>query len=349
MSAVKRKDLSSSVQKLFKESQDPLVRDTSYLKTDEELYSASSEKSICTISCDEHQEELEGAKLNTTKSRSNVQLAEANLEGDFDFINVVGDGNYFYRAILVALGQNEDNHFNLRNLACTFLETNINLFVGEAYSEDEIRSYVNKNRENGQWARNLIIYSTALMLSICIKVFSPGYAKSINFNEESNEVIYLFNSNRDHFQALIPSDNKKISKSKKLLNFSEDMSEKILNLSEKSKMKIPQVLMQKIDLIFPKDGKSIYNEIFTYLTSNKLPDKVLSKQEIKPCPTSHKTQKGNSIYCFRKTCKNYYIAEEKLSTSSFSNLVYISEFKKKDLVIPYESEIPNLIMKAHTE
>jgi len=27
----------------------------------------------------------------------------------------------------------------------------------------------------------------------------------------------------------------------------------------------------------------------------------------------------------------------------------MSEFKKKDLVIPYESEIPNLIMKAHTE
>uniref|UniRef100_A0AC34GMK4 OTU domain-containing protein n=1 Tax=Panagrolaimus sp. ES5 TaxID=591445 RepID=A0AC34GMK4_9BILA len=42
----------------------------------------------------------------------------------FQIVDVVKDGNDFYRATLVALGDDQDNHADLRDAACRWIKEN---------------------------------------------------------------------------------------------------------------------------------------------------------------------------------------------------------------------------------
>ena len=56
----------------------------------------------------------------------------------------------------------------------------------------------------GTWAEDLIIYSTALLLSITIEIYVPGYLQPIIVNEGQESRLFSLNSNNNHFEVLLP-------------------------------------------------------------------------------------------------------------------------------------------------
>jgi OTU-like cysteine protease len=87
------------------------------------------------------------------------------LENNFEIINVTGDGNCFYRAVLVALGGKQEANKTLRDLVCDYVQENANA-ISDAFPEENIKQFIETQRNSGVWATDLIIYGTYYSVSL---------------------------------------------------------------------------------------------------------------------------------------------------------------------------------------
>ena len=91
----------------------------------------------------------------------------------------------------------------------------------------------------------------------------------------------------------------------------------------------------------------MYNEVFIYKIQGILPEKVLSKPDIKKSSKSRRTIREDSIGGFKSTCKNYGILRHRENNYTMSNLAFFSIAENKKYIIPYESEIKGIIFFFH--
>jgi OTU-like cysteine protease len=246
---------------------------------DQSVYTVSEVDSIT----DDEKEPLND-KVKEPGVISNNTCLMSYINQNFDIRNVRADGNCFYRAILVALGGNQDHNENLRNLVCEYLQENYRK-VNDAFSQEDSKKFVEEHRRFGEWADDIIIYSTALLLGMVIQVFVPGYAKPLIFNENNvQNRLYIINSNNNHFQALIPKTQNN-QKSQNTLK-SQKIENPVFNIEEvnNKKQDLPTTLpkLSKIperNFCYPKDGRPNYDDIAEYVTnSSNLPERLLSNE-----------------------------------------------------------------------
>ena len=127
------------------------------------------------------------------------------IEKRFTIKQVTGDGNCFFRAILKASNNDENEHF-LRVLVCEYIRNNTDIFESEIITKEYISDYSNKLKIYNIWATKLAIYATALLLDLCICIYIPGYSKPLQVNESVCKMkIFLLNSNRNNLEVLEPN------------------------------------------------------------------------------------------------------------------------------------------------
>ena len=131
--------------------------------------------------------------------------------------SIIGDGNCFFRSVLIALGLDESSHMELRKIACDFMLENKELFLtfGELMSEEDFIKLANSFRLDHAWASSEIIYCKSLILNVTVYVYVPGNAKPLIFNDlENKEKISIINTNFNHFDAHLPRINNNLKRSK---------------------------------------------------------------------------------------------------------------------------------------
>lgn len=313
------------------------------------------------------------------KNEMNTLALIKKLEKRFRIEKVPGDGNCFFHAILASFNSEGYSHEDLRKAGCQFIKDHMELFIDEAYTKSELTSYVNEMAKNNKWATNLIIYSIALMLKVSIEIYVPGCIKPIIMNEGSETKIFLLNSYNNHFEILLPLEKegkitnnpnltkKATRKNSKLVSNTKE-ADKITETDVKPKLKLLELqnqtkILSSVELLkkeilniksiesnfqFPKDGNSIYNEIYNYkISSTIIPQKILDKQDIKRNKNSRRTIRQEAIASFKRTCELYKIVEKTQNKHSLSNFVYEGNLKSKGYVIPFEQEIKGLIFTLH--
>ena len=286
---------------------------------DESEYEDILNLSVITMSDEkeEFEEEIQSKDSNEAYSYQKTLFSEKiannydltrDLENRFIIKDVKSDGNCFFNASLIAFDDDEANHANLRAAACTILSEHIDFFAGEAKTRDELEDYIKKHRLVGTWAEDLIIYSTALLLSITIEVYVPGYLQPIIVNEGQESRLFSLNSNNNHFEVLseIKKSSKPKLKKRKKRKIQQGIEEKWLislridfNDLKQDALSNSCILgnyhiVTALDItdnkfLFPKDGKSVYNEVFNYKIQGILPEIVLNKPDIKKNSRSKST------------------------------------------------------------
>ena len=109
------------------------------------------------------------------KSRSRVRICEQLALLGLRKINVVADGNCFFRALSYQLTGDENNHMDLRNAAIGHLTENSTQyapFVAENY--DGIEDYIIEMSRNGTYADHLSILATATSINQNIIIHELG-------------------------------------------------------------------------------------------------------------------------------------------------------------------------------
>lgn len=261
------------------------------------VYKTTPDNSVCSFTEDEEESEaLENdSKVeekisplekiyneSTIVSKSNELRAE--LEKNYKIIDVEADGNCFFRAVLYCIGRSDKQYQDLRANACDYIHFNkecFSEFQGEG--DTEVESWIKNGRNNGVWANSLAILATALMLDICITIFSPGYSFPLKYCPESSSEIFLLNSNRNHFEALIPkkSATNKIKSYIKLNN-----SKKVDSHELQKQVRHP---MREQCYSFPKDGNSVYEDFYMYLSEKVIPSRFLNMPESNELEIKKKT------------------------------------------------------------
>ncbi len=75
-------------------------------------------------------------------------------------VNVVGDGNCFYRAVQVLLGFDEDDYMPLKEMVYEFAHENIEL----TFESGDAFDILNRIGKDGDWAMFEDVFLTANML-----------------------------------------------------------------------------------------------------------------------------------------------------------------------------------------
>ena len=155
------------------------------------------------------------------------------------------------------------------------MQNNADMLESEIITKVYIIDYSNKLKIPDIWATTLAIYATALLLDLCICIYIPGYSKPVQVNESVCKTkIFLLNSNRNHFEVLEPNS----------FNYDEEMLSIDLKKVRKRKDNPKEnIFQEKVTFfsdfdqvcpnlfVFPKDGKSIYQDIYYFLSTKVLP------------------------------------------------------------------------------
>ena len=104
------------------------------------------------------------------KSVNSVSLLESRLSqlGRLP-VNVLGDGNCFFRAVSCQLYNTPEYHFYIRFLGVQHLLHHPELYI-ESNFEKSWQSYVNNMARQGTWADNIIIQAVANSLNVTINI-----------------------------------------------------------------------------------------------------------------------------------------------------------------------------------
>ncbi|KAL9956871.1 hypothetical protein ACROYT_G038421 [Oculina patagonica] len=124
-------------------------------------------------------------------SVNSVSLLESRL-AEFGRIpvNVLGDGNCFFRAVSCQLHNTPDNHFYIRCLGIQHLVHHPELYI-ESNFEHSWQNYVNNMARQGTLADNIIIQAVANSLNVTINIIESN----VNFSPIT--VVHPVNTNAD--------------------------------------------------------------------------------------------------------------------------------------------------------
>lgn len=120
--------------------------------------------------------------------------------------DVANDGNCFFRAVSDQLYGCEDEHPNLRQLACDYLQQHADHyqhFIDEEQSFDE---YVNEMRNDAVWADNLELQAISMACNVNIRVHQSGKPSyDIRNHPQSNaNAIHLSYHFAEHYASVRP-------------------------------------------------------------------------------------------------------------------------------------------------
>lgn len=105
-------------------------------------------------------------------------------------VNVLGDGNCFFRAVSCQLYNTPDYHVYIRCLGIQHLLHHPELYI-ESNFEQSWQNYVNNMARQGTWADNIIIQAVANSLNVTINIIES------NENFSPITVVHPVNTNRD--------------------------------------------------------------------------------------------------------------------------------------------------------
>lgn len=312
-----------------------LIEDSSSEPSDTSfVYQTTPDESICSVSLNEEDIEVkeplkleQGIKIdsNAKNSKGNDRLIEQSekLREDlsivYDIIDISADGNCFFRSVSYCLTSSEEGHQNIRQNVCNYINNN-KLFFSEFDEGSELNYILANGRIDGVWANELLIIATALMLSVCINIFSPGYVFPLKYCEDSSWQIFLLNSNRNHFESLIAKDS---SREKRSLNVDFAQSKK-LNIGEVKLLK--KYPMRETCYSFPANKKTCYEDYWLYLTRAIFPSRINSMPESTALEEKKKKKAQSN---FTNRTKKFYILQELEEVGSISRLAFT---KKKKII-----------------
>ncbi|PXF49446.1 OTU domain-containing protein 3 [Gracilariopsis chorda] len=120
--------------------------------------------------------------------------------------DVANDGNCFFRAVSDQLYGCEDEHVNLRQLACDYLQQHADHyqhFIDEEQSFDE---YVNEMRNDAVWADNLELQAISMACNVNIRVHQSGKPSYDIRNHPANNAraIHLSYHFAEHYASVRP-------------------------------------------------------------------------------------------------------------------------------------------------
>ena len=87
----------------------------------------------------------------------------------FERIDILGDGNCLFRAILCCLIGDDSGHMDLRNDICDHILENRNQYANFIYDQN-IEDYIKKMRKDGVWGDHLelVVASTILRFNFVV-------------------------------------------------------------------------------------------------------------------------------------------------------------------------------------
>ncbi|CAF1452274.1 unnamed protein product [Rotaria sp. Silwood1] len=115
-------------------------------------------------------------KTNSLKELSNLFTVTEQLASiGFQIVNILGDGNCFFRAISHQLYRHEHDHLNIRSATINYLIENMNNFAPFVDDMDStIENYIERMSRNGTYADHLAISATAVILNKNIIIHEIG-------------------------------------------------------------------------------------------------------------------------------------------------------------------------------
>ena len=320
---------------------------------EEDAYIDSLDVSICTMSKSSKSSDISSKDneiLNTSKEKDKIsieiqtQILMIELNEKFIIKRVTGDGNCFFRAILIASDNEEKEHLYLRECICNFMQKNTSLFESEEITKEFVIDYARRLKVQGEWACTMIIYATALYLDVCLEIYIPGHSKPQKFNEDSfNSTIFLLNADRNHFEVLKPI---RFSGGKELLAIDIKTLKNRKVTKEKLNHMVGPNFSSAISFDYPKDGKSTYQEIYDYFTLGIFP-LYISEMTGEERLANGRVKKTQLKARFKEKCRSYCLVQNRLTSISMSRLVYFSAKYQTKFTIPYNNEISSIIQHCH--
>ena len=322
--------------------------------------SENYDKLLANLSLEPKKNSKEKKKLTPNKNKNLIP------KQNFVIKKINDDGNCFYRTLSYYYRETEKDHIEFRELVVKYIEQNPEEYyfaisvqdIGVTDETEEqikidlrkefIKNYAKTASHEGEWAGDIEIATACTLFNCNIIMYtlnSNGYEVYNNYspgnnNENIGNIIHILYINNNHFNLLIPNENKNEPKHNQLekeISFNE--LEKILfnekkkykrTLNEKLKLKINK----KIYVEYPKlSARNYYNEIYDYIEdNNKMPSRLAYTKEKNRKTVEKKRSK------FRKMVKNKYrIHEDRLQYSYY--------YKNKNIwlnIIYNEEKLPIL-------
>jgi hypothetical protein len=146
-------------------------------------------------------------KSKRVKSMRNVKLLDP---GNYNLVNVFGDGNCFYRAIIYYLASSETEHRVVRLQTCRYLKKNAIKIAtqfaldGFPITRGDIITLAKEHRVNGVFTDHELIQHTVMKVyGIKIRIYfdNSGWWNPTNCN--ADDACNLL-CRREHFQLMVP-------------------------------------------------------------------------------------------------------------------------------------------------
>ena len=152
-------------------------------------------------------------KVNIQNKANSVSLLESRLSelGRIP-VNVLGDGNCFFRAVSCQLYNTPEYHLYIRSLGVQHLLHHPELYI-ESNFEYSWQNYMDNMARQGTWADNIIIQAVANSLNITINIiesdanFSPVTVINPVNSDRQTTNIYIGHIQEYHYMSTIPVPN----------------------------------------------------------------------------------------------------------------------------------------------
>ncbi len=152
-------------------------------------------------------------------NQNHQQLKQQAAEFGYNCIDVLGDGNCFFRAVeeqLERVLEIKLSHETLRAIAIDHIRHNLPLYKDSITGN--VESFINKISRNGEWADHIVIQALSRALNISLfMIRDDGQAPTIIRQPNAFATVYLGYQVGIHYQSL--SHNHRLNPTKKVVDY----------------------------------------------------------------------------------------------------------------------------------
>lgn len=306
------------------------------------------------------------------------------LPKDYAEINIIGDGNCFFRCLSQFFDNTQEYYSFYRQLIFNYIMDNKRVLKdffpmqnkesNEKYNE-RYEQFILAIQKIGNYAGDYEISASTLALKISITIVRKTilYYEFLQ-NYSPNEIkvyprVYIVYRNNHNFNLLLPNsinlhyNEKKVS----LIKEKHDELKKSITLLNKNDAKkcSKANFFNSIYVKYLRDNcTNLYNEIFDFLINKILPKRIQSKFQLSENNNNETNLEKNVINNpilsnsivnaekrkkekrtqFRKTSNNLYFIKENRLFYKYTHNG-VSKIKK----IPYEYEVFNILFNSHVQ
>lgn len=139
-----------------------------------------------------------------TNSSTSTSITEQLKILNLQTINIIGDGNCFFRAISHQLFDQQNHYRELRNLSIMYMNQNKSIFKSFVTEDKNINNYISRMSKNNTYADHLIITATAIALNQNIVIHEQGKRPLLIPGSDyiDHQLHILYNVNLTHYDSL---------------------------------------------------------------------------------------------------------------------------------------------------